>query len=130
MSDLQKYRVTSDGRVFSVDSNWRGYGSREMQQTLNSYGYPSVRIYVDGARKRLTVHVLVAREYLPPRPSSKHEVRHLDGNKANNDVGNLAWGTQKENADDRESHGRTSRGLLHSLAIRRGIAAKATGATK
>ncbi|MGA0525000.1 hypothetical protein ACO2WH_24370, partial [Escherichia coli] len=32
---------------------------------------------------------------------------------------NLEWGTRKENADDRERHGRTSRGEAHSAAIRR-----------
>lgn len=112
------YEVTRDGRVFSLSSNWRGYGRREMQHTPNVNGYPSVRIYIDGKRKRIAVHVLVAREYLGPKPSPDHEVRHLDGNKCNPNVGNLAWGTAKENADDRERHGRTSRGEKHSFAIR------------
>lgn len=115
------YEVTKDGRVFSTESNWRGYGRREMRQTPNEGGYPSVRIMVDGKRKRIAVHVLVAREHLPPRPSPDHEVRHLDGDKLNPRAHNLAWGTQKENADDRERHGRTSRGQAHSSAIKAGI---------
>lgn len=49
------YEVTHDGRVFSVDSNWRGYGRREMTQMLNADGYPCVRIIVNGKRKRVTV---------------------------------------------------------------------------
>lgn len=118
------YRVTPDGRVFSLATNWRGYGEREMQQTPNDDGYPSVRILVNGKRKRMAVHVLVAREYLGPRPSPKHEVRHLDGDKGNANVGNLAWGTAKENADDRERHGRTSRGLRHSTFIKAGLEAR------
>lgn len=112
------YRVTADGKVFSTGHNWRGYGEREMRPTPNSDGYPSVRLTVEGKRVRLAVHRLVAREYLPPRPSPEHEVRHLDGDKTNNTVENLAWGTAKENAEDRERHGRTSRGLRHSSAIR------------
>ena len=112
------YEVTRDGRVFSLTSNWRGYGKREMRQTPNDDGYPSVRIIVDGKRKRIAVHVLVAREHLPPRPSHSHEIRHLDGNKANPNAINLAWGTQKDNADDRERHGRTSRGENHATAIK------------
>ena len=112
------YRVTRDGRVFSVEHNWRGYGERELKQTPNADGYPSVRLTVGGRRVRLSVHGLVARAFLPPRPSPRHEVRHLDGDKANPSIGNLAWGTQKDNADDRERHGRTSRGAKHSKAIK------------
>lgn len=114
------YEVTRDGCVFSL-TNWRGYGRRELAQHLNDDGYPSVRIIEDGQRKHYAVHVLVAREHLPPRPSSNHEVRHLDGNKLNPCADNLAWGTQKDNADDREVHGRTSRGASHSEAIKRGL---------
>ncbi|EOI3540821.1 HNH endonuclease [Cronobacter sakazakii] len=119
-----KYEVTPDGRVFSLDSNWRGYGKRELTQQLNSYGYPSVRIYVNGIRKRMLVHALVAKNHLPEQPSELHQIRHLDGNKTNNRVENLAWGTAKENADDRKLHGRTSCGIKHSKATRRGLVVK------
>ena len=118
------YEVTADGRVFSVEHNWRGYGRRELQQTPNADGYPSVRLTINGKRKRLAVHKLVALWYLPSRPSPEHEIRHLDGNKLNPSAGNLAWGTQKDNADDRERHGRTSRGHSHSAAIRAGLEAR------
>ena len=122
------YEITRDGRVFSVSSNWRGYGSREMTQTLNADGYPSVRLVIDGKRTRMAVHRLVARDYLPPRPSMQHEIRHLDGNKLNSRAENLAWGTAKENADDRETHGRTSRGAKHSASIKRSNQAEGTRA--
>lgn len=118
------YRVTPDGRVYSVGHNWRGYGEREMRQTLNADGYPSVRLTIDGKRTRLAVHRLVAKHFLPPRPSSAHEVRHLDGDRMNSSVSNLAWGTRSENAADRERHGRTSRGQRHSLAIKAGLEAR------
>src|SRR5690606_26890186 len=93
---------------------------RELRQDLNDDGYPSVRITTDGKRTRFAVHVLVAKHHLPPRPSPQHEVRHLDGNRMNPSASNLAWGTRQENADDRETHGRTSRGETHSAAIRAG----------
>jgi hypothetical protein len=121
LSNISGYEITEDGHVYSNESNWRGYGRREMRQALNSHGYPSVVIYINGIRKHIVVHRLVAAKYLPPRPSIHHEVRHLDGNKNNNSFNNLAWGTRKENADDRERHGHTSRGLLHSIKIREGI---------
>ncbi len=59
----------------------------------------------------------VARKYLPERPSLKHQIRHLDGNKMNNSYLNLAWGTAKDNADDRERHGRTVRGKRMSEQV-------------
>ncbi len=114
------YEVTRDGRVFST-KNWRGAGKREIAQSLNTDGYPSVRLTLDGKVVRYSVHALVALAYLPPRPSPTHQVRHLDGNKMNPSADNLAWGTPKENADDRERHGRTSRGSHHSEAIKRGL---------
>lgn len=118
---LVGYEVTEGGKVFSVAHNWRGYGRREMRQTPNADGYPSVRLTVAGQRKRLAVHRLVAAAFLPPRPSASHEVRHLDGDKTHNHVRNLAWGTRADNAADREMHGRTSRGARHSEAIKRGL---------
>ena len=115
------YEVTADGHVFSVSSNWRGYGRRELRQHPNSYGYPAVRLTINQARRKYLVHRLVANKFLPPRPSPQHEIRHLDGEPTNNNASNLAWGTQLDNAADRERHGRTSHGHSHSVAIKRGI---------
>jgi hypothetical protein len=111
------YEVTEDGRVFSL-TNWRGYGRRELGQTPNADGYPSVRMVINGKRKRVAVHRLVSEKFHGPRPSIGHEVCHIDGDKTNNRASNLRWGTRKDNAADRESHGRTSRGEAHSRAIK------------
>lgn len=117
------YHVTEDGRVFSTATNWRGFGERELKQKPNADGYPSVRLKTSvGRRKRMAVHRLVASVYLSARPSSAHEIRHLNGDRTDNRVSNLAWGTRADNAADREAHGRTSRGDTHSAAIKRGIA--------
>lgn len=99
------HKVTPEGRVFSVSTNWRSYGERELRQADNAHGYPSVRVIIDGKRRHLLVHKLVAHAFLPPRPSKEHEIRHLDGDRKNNHVTNLAWGTRSENAQDRKVHG-------------------------
>ena len=62
------------------------------------------------------IHVIVARVFLPPPSPGQDRVRHLDGDPANNCVVNLAWGTQKENADDMIRHGRSLRGLKNPNA--------------
>lgn len=115
------YEVTRDGRVLSVSHNWRGYGRRELRQHLDAYGYPRVRLTIGGRRRAYLVHRLVAANHLEPRPTDKHEVCHINGDKTDNRVENLRWGTRKENAADRERHGNTSRGKSHSDAIKAGI---------
>ena len=44
------------------------------------------------------------------------QCRHLDGVKANNNLGNLVWGSAQENAEDRALHGTTARGKRQGLA--------------
>jgi hypothetical protein len=121
------YFASPDGTIWSA-IGWRGSGFREMKTDMDSHGYPSVRLKVGvGVRKRLKVHSLIATTFHGPKLSPDQEVRHLDGDRSNPAAANLAWGTRKENAADREAHGRTSRGELHSAAIKRGFA-KATTA--
>lgn len=112
------YEVLIDGRVFSLASNWRGKGKRLMVQHLNSHGYPRVRLTIDGKRKSFMVHSLVAGNFLPRCHANHYEICHIDGSKENNHASNLKWGTRKDNARDRERHGRTSRGPKHSRAIK------------
>lgn len=123
------YGATPDGRIWSLSANWRGYGQRVLAPHSDRDQYQSVRLtFAKGSRKKFKVHRLVAETFIGPRPSPRHEVRHLDGNRANNCASNLAWGTQKDNADDRERHGRTSRGARHSAAIRNSNQAEGTRA--
>lgn len=110
------YDIRKDGTVISLAHNWRGYGQRPMRHTLNSDGYPSVRLTINGRRIRLAVHRLVALFHLEPRPSLRHELRHLDGNKRHCSSSNLKWGTALENAADRDAHGRSCRGEKHPRA--------------
>jgi hypothetical protein len=53
--------------------------------------------------------------FVGPRPE-RLECRHLDGDKANNRVENLRYGTRKENAEDMTRHGGSARGERHPQA--------------
>ncbi|MFE7624277.1 HNH endonuclease [Streptomyces sp. NPDC057509] len=55
------------------------------------------------------VHRLVLEAFRGPAPEGT-EGAHMDGNKLNNRVDNLAWVTAKVNAQHREQHGTTARG--------------------
>ena len=118
-----RYEVCRDGTILSF-SRWRGNDTRALAHELNDDGYPCVRVYINGKRCRRTVHSLVANAFHGPQPAPSHEVRHLDGNKLNPHADNLAWGTRKDNADDRTRHGRTSRGPAHAAAIKAGKEAR------
>jgi hypothetical protein len=107
------YYVTRDGSVWSINA-WRGTFLRRLATFPDKGGYPRVRLVgPDGKRAQLRVHRLVAVAFLPPLPSPKHEVRHLDGAPTHCAVENLAWGTRAENAADKERHGRTYAGERH-----------------
>ena len=103
------YGATADGSIWSLTSNWRGYGQRVLKAVPNGRGYLKVRLQLGSHRRNLAIHSLVAAVFLPPKPSPVYEVRHLDGNPLNNKADNLAWGTRKDNALDRVKHGRTYR---------------------
>lgn len=74
-----------------------------------------LRIVLSRGRQRTTIgiHRAVAQAF---HGLSPHQVRHLDGDVSNNKPSNLAYGTAKDNADDRAGHGRTLRGELHGSA--------------
>lgn len=99
-------------------TGWRGHSFRLLNIQEDDDGYLYVRVTIGSQRKKRYIHRMVCFNQNGPKPAEKHEACHIDGNKKNNHPSNLRWGTQKENADDRERHGRTSRGEKHSSAIR------------
>lgn len=114
------HHVTRSGVVYSP----RGHRLKVFQ---NDDGYACVSMTVNGKRVRKCVHTLVAWVHIGPRPSPTHEVRHLDGDRMNPHADNLSWGTRKENAADRELHGRTSRGARHSARISQALSGRHPG---
>ncbi len=89
----------------------------------NTREYPCVMLRHSRTRRRVAVHRLVAINFIGLPPFAGAEVRHLDGNHLNPRWDNLAWGSRKDNAADRDAHGTTARGDRH------GIRGRDTGGT-
>lgn len=120
-----RYEVSDRGRVRCLVINRTGgrNGSvslranpqsrpvpRILQLGISSNGYVSANLTnATVLRKYFHVHTLVAAAFIGPRPDGK-QVAHGDGCKTNNRPENLRYVTAKENAADRERHGRTRRG--------------------
>jgi hypothetical protein len=83
---------------------------------IEKSGYAAVNLCRNGGEIwRIRVHHLVASAFHGTRPD-KHEVRHLNGVRADNRVENLTWGTRRENAHDAIAHGTVRKGAKHPKA--------------
>ena len=104
IKDFPGYQVSNTGKVRSFINNRHGVCDEyhELTPYVNKHGYSSVQM---GRGRRRSVHRLVASTFIP-NPDSKPLVRHLDDDPRNNQVNNLAWGTQKDNMEDCVNHGR------------------------
>jgi hypothetical protein len=106
------YQVSADGFVRSLprmvknsrsDSSklWRG---KTLTPTIGGKGYATVMLRLNGQSKRLYVHRLVLLAFQGSCPDN-WECRHLNGNRSDNRLANLAWGTKHENMADKRAHG-------------------------
>lgn len=93
-----QYEASSHGRIRNAKSG------RILAGWLNEDGYRRVTASVDGKRKSPYVHRLVAEVFYDPCPEDL-QVRHLDGDPANNRIENLLYGTGSENIHDAVWHG-------------------------
>lgn len=82
--------------------------ARKLRPALSGEYY-AVSVGAEGGRTT-HVHRLMAETWLGPPPFPKAEVRHLDGNRFNNRLSNLAWGSYEDQWQDKLRHGTDNRG--------------------
>ena len=108
------YEVSNLGNIKSlsrIDSRNRVRGGFLMKLTKRVRdGYVEVGLSKAGKVKRVKVHTIVLNAFLGNKPTMSHQALHFNGVRSDNFVGNLSWGTAKENCEDRDIHGKTARG--------------------
>lgn len=112
------YYASEDGIVYRTDKKGKLH---EVAPYPDKYGYLRVRMQEPkepwcGKLRKIFLHHAIAWAFLPPKPTPKHEVRHLDGNKNNCSASNLKWGTHAENEADKVIHGTKLSGSKISTA--------------
>ena len=107
MSGLEWRPVPGFENCYEVSENG-DVRSRRTGQVLakcpHSGGYVMSHLYVGGVRTAMTNHRIVAEAFLGKRPEGL-EVMHLDGDKTNNRIENLRYGTHAENERHKSEHG-------------------------
>lgn len=101
IDEAPDYAVSDQGRVKRIKADRCGRGEGKLLLTpVGANGYLVCSLHVEGVQLHRRVHRLVCTTFHGPKPSPKHEVRHLDGDKLNPAAINLAWGTSAENKAD------------------------------
>jgi len=105
------YEVSNLGRVRSYWHNVYGLQAEPVRiLAINRKHYFYVRLAKrSGGADTKLVHCLVAEAFIGPRPDGE-VVRHLDGDKYNNMLNNLAYGSTFENAIDSRNNNEQVRG--------------------
>ena len=102
------YRVGSDGTVWTRRNGRWGLRRewRKLRPATDAVGYRSVAIMMPNKRPRSgRINVLVLLAFRGPRPR-RHDSCHGNGKPRDNRLGNLRWGTRRENMLDASAHGR------------------------
>lgn len=84
------YIIYDDGRCFSNLSN-------KFLTPKMSVTYPTYNLTIDGKKKQVKIHRMVAETFLP-QPIDKNIVNHIDGDTHNFKLNNLEWVSPRENS--------------------------------
>ena len=80
------YEITEDGTV-------RNLAAKNIIRPKPKNGYLEVSLIRDGHRFSKGLHRLIAETFIPNSDAANLEVNHKDGNRQNNQIGNIEWVT-------------------------------------
>lgn len=100
------YMAGTDGSVWSERSNagkltgeWR-----QLRPLVNRKGYLLVTLRRSAKSFLMSIHKIVLLSFLGPRPEGMQCRHYPDRDPANNAIVNIAWGTRRQNDQDKAQH--------------------------
>ena len=88
---FENYEVSNLGKVRNIKSGIM------LKPWITKDGYLRHCLYKHNKRKNLLLHRIIATAFID-NPEKKPQINHIDENKLNNDLSNLEWCTERENA--------------------------------
>jgi hypothetical protein len=99
--------ITEDGRVFR--------NGKEKACQVGLVGYRTVNFSINNKSNTFYIHRLLLQAFVG-NPEKGQEVLHKNGNRLDNSLENLRWGTRSENVQDAILHGTANIGTKSSFA--------------
>ena len=107
-----KYIIYPDGKVVNSETG------KILKSNNNGKGHLKHHLIIDGKRKVMYVHRLVAELYVKkPRKRHCNQVNHIDGDKSNNHKDNLEWMTNGENQIHAHKTGLKPKAKLNKMEV-------------
>lgn len=107
--EFDNYLIYDNGQVFSIKSG------KFLKQAKIRGDYLAVCIVVEGKEYTRCIHRLVLETFVGPRHNGM-QCCHLDGDKHNNRLHNLMWGSAQLNHDHKAIHGTVLKGQNSGVA--------------
>lgn len=107
------YEISTLGNVRSYKRSKDGNPS-PIKPCLDGRGYFNFTVTINGRYHTLPIHIVSAKAFLP-NPNKYKLVRHLNDNKKDNRLVNLAWGTHMDNRNDAIINGKTNQKVSDAL---------------
>lgn len=86
ITGFPNYLINAEGKIYSLS-----YKKFMKTQDHNDGGQQMIQLYQNGKGIDFLVHRLVASHFLKRTDKTHNSIKHIDGNKANNNLNNLRW---------------------------------------
>ena len=101
------YEISSHGLIRRVDSVRKGRRNEEgvLAPRVDRGGYHTVSLSLGSTVTQHRIARLVLEAFVCAPPNARSEARHRNGNRQDNRLANLVWGSKEENMQDAARHG-------------------------